>query len=226
MKQRVYLETSIVSYLTSRPSRDLIVAAHQEVTRQWWERRDQYDLYVSEYVLSEASGGDPTFAKSRTAMLAGMHELPVTEEATDLGLAIVLEGLLPQKAAIDSLHMAMAVVHEMDVLLTWNCRHLANATIQRGLASYLWSRDCGVLVVTTPEQMVGAMWEDPIVAEVRKIRDKIAKRFNYDIRAIAEYMREREKTSGHPIVSPPRRRGKARRSSGGSPRRRSAGPRS
>jgi hypothetical protein len=156
VKQRVYLETSIVSYLTARPSRDLIVAAHQEVTRQWWEgRRQEFDLHISQLVLNEAAGGDPAAARTRLALLNGISQLPVTGEVIELGGAIMADGLLPPKAGIDALHIAVASVHDMDVLLTWNCRHLANAELLRELARYLGNKDYEIPVITTPEELMG-----------------------------------------------------------------------
>ena len=113
MKQRVYLETSIVSYLVSRPSRDLIVAAHQEVTRQWWEgRRQEFDLHISQLVLNEAAGGDPAAARTRLALLNGISQLPVTGEVIELGGAIMADGLLPPKAGIDALHIGQGKRYE------------------------------------------------------------------------------------------------------------------
>ena len=156
MKQRVYLETTIVSYLTARPSRDLILAAHQEVTRQWWERRRQeFELHISQFVLNEAAGGDPVMAKKRLALLKGLRQLPVTGEAIELGRAIIADGMLPPKAGLDALHVAVASVHEIDVLLTWNCRHLANAELLRELARYLGGKDYEIPVITTPEELMG-----------------------------------------------------------------------
>ena len=156
MKQRVYIETTIVSYLTARPSRDLILAAHQEVTRQWWEgRRKGFDLQISQFVLNEAAGGDAVMAKKRMALLKGIRQLPVTDEVIELGRALIADGLLPPKAGIDALHIAVASVYETDVLLTWNCRHLANAELLRELGRYLQSKDYEMPVITTPEELMG-----------------------------------------------------------------------
>jgi hypothetical protein len=155
VKQRVYLETTIVSCLTARPSRDLILAAHQEVTRLWWERRLGFDLYVSQFVLNEAAGGDPAAAKMRLALLKGLKQLPVTDEVIDLGRALIADGMLPPKAGVDAIHVAVASVHEMDVLLTWNCRHLANAQLLRELGRYLAGKDYEIPVITTPEELMG-----------------------------------------------------------------------
>ena len=155
MRRQVYLETSIVSYLAARPSRSLIMAAHQEVTRQWWERRQRFELYISQLVLNEAAGGDSAAARRRLALVRGMRQLPVTPEVIDLGHALVMDGMLPPKAAIDALHIAVATVHDMDILLTWNCRHLANAELLGELARYLRGKGYEMPVTTTPEELMG-----------------------------------------------------------------------
>jgi predicted nucleic acid-binding protein len=155
VRRQVYLETSIVSYLAARPSRSLIMAAHQEVTRQWWERRQRFELYISQLVLNEVAGGDSAAARRRLALVRGMRQLPVTPEVIDLGHALVMDGMLPPKAAIDALHIAVATVHDMDILLTWNCRHLANAELLGELARYLRGKGYEMPVTTTPEELMG-----------------------------------------------------------------------
>ena len=130
MKPKAYIETSIVSYLTARQSRDLVVAAHQQVTRDWWARRGAFELFASQFVLDEATAGDEGAAASRRAALVETAVLEVTEEAILLAETLITGGGLPAQARIDALHVAMAAVHGMDYLLTWNCRHIANATLR------------------------------------------------------------------------------------------------
>lgn len=125
----VYIETSIASYLTARPSRDLRVAAWQQTTLQWWEQeRPKYELFTSELVLAEARGGDADAADRRLAVLAPLPLLSVTYDAKDLAGRLIAEGGIPAHAAADALHIAVANVHKMDYLLTWNCRHIGNAS--------------------------------------------------------------------------------------------------
>lgn len=131
MAERVYIETTVVSYLTARPSRDLIVAGHQQITRDWWDtRRGDYELCVSQLVLQEAGDGDAQAAKERLEVLATMTLLEIKEEAVDLAEDLVQAGALPTKAENDALHIAVAAVHRIPYLLTWNCRHMANATMR------------------------------------------------------------------------------------------------
>ncbi|MBE3123339.1 MAG: type II toxin-antitoxin system VapC family toxin [Planctomycetes bacterium] len=156
MKPRVYLETTIVSYLTARPSRDLILAAHQEVTREWWHgQREQFGLYVSQFVLDEAGDGDATAAAERLKLLKGLPLLPLTDEVRDVATGLLDAGVLPPKAQADGVHIAVATVHEMDVLLTWNCRHLANGVILGNVGRHLRSRGYEVPIICTPEELMG-----------------------------------------------------------------------
>ena len=123
----VYLESSVISYLAARPSRDLVVAGNQQVTREWWEtRRGECELYVSEVVIAECSAGDPIAASERTVFLADLPVFRVTEEAQALADELLSAMALPQKAALDALHIGLAVANGVDILLTWNCAHIAN----------------------------------------------------------------------------------------------------
>src|SRR5262249_16172722 len=122
MKLAVYLETSIIGYLTSRPSRDLVTAANQQLTRDWWElRRGDFDLFASEAVWKECSAGDGDAAKERLRLLESIPLLDVTGEAEKLAAELVRGVPLPQRAAVDALHISVATVHGIDYLLTWNC---------------------------------------------------------------------------------------------------------
>jgi predicted nucleic acid-binding protein len=157
MKPRVYLETTFVSYLTARLSRDLIVAGHQQITQDWWHRRrGDFDLYVSELVLREAGAGDAEAAKERLAVLATLPRLAVDDEASGLAEALVSPGPLPEKAASDALHIATAAVHGIAYLLTWNCRHMANATIRTKIEEICASRGFKPPIICTPEELLEA----------------------------------------------------------------------
>ena len=112
MKSRLYLETTIPSYLISRPSRNVIVASHQELTREWWEkRRDTFQLYISQLVVDEASAGDPVAARERLKVLQDLPLLDITPEVTELATSILASGKIPRKAATDAAHIAIAAVH-------------------------------------------------------------------------------------------------------------------
>jgi predicted nucleic acid-binding protein len=156
MKARVYIETSMVSYLTARPSRDIIAAAHQQISLAWWERRrHDFDLVTSLLVVNEARLGSPEASTRRLAVLEGIPLLEVTARAQELAVTIVQKGLLPQAAYPDALHIATAAVHQVDYLLTWNCNHIANAEILPRIA--LISEPFGLALpyVCTPEELLG-----------------------------------------------------------------------
>lgn len=130
MKPRVYVETSVISYLTARSSRDLIVAAHQELTRDWWRNAaEHFDLVISEFVHDEASQGDTGAAADRLAVLQELVEITVDERCRDLAQRLLQGGALPTQALYDALHVAVCAIHRVDILVTWNCKHIANVTM-------------------------------------------------------------------------------------------------
>ena len=130
MKPKVYIETSIPSYLTAWRSPDLVMAANQETTKEWWDNREQFELYVSILVIQEASAGDLNAAKRRLEQLNGIPEISITEEIEKFAEILLQKIPLPKKAKIDALHIAVATVGGMDYLLTWNCAHIANAILR------------------------------------------------------------------------------------------------
>lgn len=129
MKPSLYVETTVVSYLVGWLSRnDLQVAAHQELTRRWWSaRRAGFDLFGSSVVVDEASDGDPALAALRLQFLREVTLLRVTDQAHDLKAELLRRTQIPAKAENDALHIAIAAVHGMELLVTWNCKHIANA---------------------------------------------------------------------------------------------------
>ena len=156
MTKRVYIETTIPSYLTARPSRDLLQAARQQITHTWWNSvRQNYDLCISEIVLDEATSGDADAVQRRLSFLQGFPLLDLTEAVNDVAKAIMDSGLLPQRAVRDAIHIAVSSVHGIDILLTWNCRHIANAAIMKELRTIV--ADCGyeLPILCTPEELLG-----------------------------------------------------------------------
>ena len=157
MKSKIYVETTVVSYLTARPSRDLIVAAHQELTREWWETRGgEFDLYGSQLVIREASAGDEDAAARRREILHPLPLLEINETATRLARMLVEEAAIPRTSPEDALHIALATVHGMDYMLTWNCKHIANAEIRNAVTATCRSRGYEPPVICTPEELMGA----------------------------------------------------------------------
>lgn len=153
MKPRVYVETSVLSYLTSWRSRDLIQAAHQEVTIEWWAGRERFELFVSDAVLMEAGRGDPEAARRRLAAAEGLTALAATEEAQALASALLRAAAMPAKAAVDAAHVAIATVHGMNFLLTWNCAHIANATMREVIEDVCRREGFRAPIICTPEEL-------------------------------------------------------------------------
>jgi hypothetical protein len=153
-KKKVYIETTIVSYLTALPSRDLVLAAHQELTLEWWQRRELFDLFASEAVLQEATAGHHEPAGRRLAALESCTIVAVNAQVTHLARALLAAHALPAKAMVDALHVAAAAVHGIDYLLTWNCKHIANAATRGTIEKTC--RDAGFEppTICTPEELM------------------------------------------------------------------------
>lgn len=155
MKPAVYIETTIVSYLTARPSRDVVLAAHQQITDQWWhQRRFQFDLFTSQPVVDEAAGGHEDAARRRLYQLDDVPLLDVTDEVAILAERLLREGPIPQKAAVDAVHIAVSAVHDMDYLLTWNCKHIANAAMRNRIEAVIRSGGYTPPLLCTPEELL------------------------------------------------------------------------
>jgi len=155
MKQRVYIETSILSYLTGRHSNDLRAMANQSTTIEWWENRvTEFDVFISEFVVAESSQGDPEAAARRLAVIEQIPELEVTEDVRKLGKALVSEGPIPEGAEIDAYHIAVAAVNGMDYLLTWNCKHIANATMRPMVEQVCRTHGFEPPTICTPQELM------------------------------------------------------------------------
>ncbi len=151
----MYLETTIPSYLTAWTSRDLVMAAHQQVTREWWNnRRRDFELFVSQLVIQEAGTGNSDAAARRLELVRQFPTLKVVEAADDLAEELVRQVPLPERAALDALHIAIAAVSGMDYLLTWNCRHLANAAYQSRIGTICRTLGYEPPVICTPEALL------------------------------------------------------------------------
>lgn len=156
MKPKIYLETTIISYLSARPSRDIVVIAHQQITQEWWDRhRHNFDLYVSQLVVQEARAGDAEAAERRLKMLTEFALLELNNQALQLAHSLVEKSALPQSAVEDALHIALATVHGMDYLLTWNCRHIANAATRNRIVKLCRYKGYEPPTICTPEELLG-----------------------------------------------------------------------
>lgn len=159
--ETVYLETTFLSYLVALPARDLLIAAHQQVTRDWWQlRRSQFRCVVSQVVIDEISNGDESEVEKRLEIIKSLEVVAVSKDAEALTLAIIESGVLPPKAARDAAHIAVATVHGIQYLLTWNCRHLANAQISRRVAKICGENGFVMPSICTPEELLEENHDD------------------------------------------------------------------
>jgi hypothetical protein len=153
-KKTLYVESTIPSLATGRPSRDIITAGHQATTRLFWEtERQKYDLFISQYVIDECSLGDPDAAKRRIDFLKGIPSLGQSEKVDEL--AAVYQTLLqiPDRARTDCFHLAVCVIEEINFLLTWNCNHLgANSYLK--IREYNGGRHLWTPLLVTPDALM------------------------------------------------------------------------
>jgi len=156
MSETVYIETSILGYLTARATKNLIIAANIEVTRDWWEfRRSNFRLYISQVVLDEIAEGDSEIATQRLEIIRDFPLLELNQAVRDLAGQFLTRSNLPPKAANDAVHIATATVYGLDYLLTWNCKHIANAQIQRKLAEISLDFGYQLPILCTPYELLG-----------------------------------------------------------------------
>ncbi|MDI6402015.1 type II toxin-antitoxin system VapC family toxin [Balneolaceae bacterium ANBcel3] len=155
MKPKVYIETSVISYLCGKPSRDLITAGRQQITLHWWEvQKSNFQLFVSEPIWDESELGDPQAVEKRLSVLRKIAQLEVTPEALEFAKFLVANTPFPDNAKVDALHISIATVQHMDYILTWNFKHIANASIRSKLEVLAQSRSINLPIICTPEELV------------------------------------------------------------------------
>jgi predicted nucleic acid-binding protein len=154
MKPRVYVETSVISYLTARPSRDLNIAARQQSSIELWESQSRYELVVSDLVLAEALAGDAQAASLRRSWLEHLFVLPVDAAAQSVADALVARGALPANAYADALHIGIAASHEVEVIASWNFRHIASVWARSKIEAALLELGFGTCRIATPDELI------------------------------------------------------------------------
>ena len=153
--QSVYIETTIPSYLAAHPSSQPSIAVDQQATHAWWtQERRRFRLFTSAFTVDECSRGDAEAAARRLSFLESIPELSIPSDLNLLESDIIRLFQLPKKASTDASHLALAIVHRMDYLLTWNCTHLANAVLQKELVEYCGYHGLHVPIVCTPETLI------------------------------------------------------------------------
>ena len=156
MNRSVYIESSVISYLAARPSRDLVVAGHQAVTAEWWDsHRLRYDVYVSPLVVEEVSAGDASAAEERLRVIADIPSVSIAAEAESLASALLASNAVPANSARDALHIAIAATQGMDYLVTWNFKHINNASTRTMVVNVVSNSGLVCPVLCSPEELMG-----------------------------------------------------------------------
>jgi len=152
--EKVYVESSVISYITARPSRDLVVSARQAITNEWWEqKRKKYDVYISELVIEEISSGDKEAAQKRLDVVKQIPNLEITEIAKDLASLLISSGAVPENSPEDALHIGLAAAQGVEYLLTWNFKHINNATKRADITQLIESQGFLSPVLCSPEEL-------------------------------------------------------------------------
>lgn len=155
MKSGVYIETSIISYLTARPANDIRSAARRNSTIDWWENHSRnFHVFVSEYVLTEVAGGDPEAAEKRLNAIQAIPILETTGPVREVAESLLHFGALPRQAELDAYHIAIAATHGMEYLLTWNCKHIANAVMRPKIERICLQANCEPPIICTPDELI------------------------------------------------------------------------
>lgn len=155
MKKKVYIETSVISYYNSRLSRDIITASHQQITQEWWDKQlHSYKIFISEVVFDEISKGDLTISKKRIDSVKGFSFLEITPEIIKLSREYYEALILPDKARLDAVHLALAVYHGMDFLLSWNFLHIVGAKPRAIIEQINYNKGIKTPVLCTPEELM------------------------------------------------------------------------
>lgn len=153
---RIYIESTIPSYVAARPARDLLQAARQQLTQDWRDlQRGNHELFTSQIVLDEIADGEAKMAQRRLELMAGISVLELSTLAEAFAERVLQSGLLPAHADGDAAHIALATVHKLDILLTWNCRHIANAAIVGRVRRLAESQGLVLPEIYTPEELLG-----------------------------------------------------------------------
>jgi len=155
MKPTVYLETTVIGYLSMRVSGLLRVAANQQTTRDWWDNhRQRFDLFVSRFVVDECSNGDPVAVQERLVYLEGIPLLQIADEVHSLAESLVIGVPLPEKAAMDALHISVAAINNIQYLMTWNCKHIANPSLRPRIEKLCREGGYEPPVICTPQELL------------------------------------------------------------------------
>ena len=157
MNPSVYLETSVIGYLTSWPREDPTIAGHQNTTKLWWSTADErFELFVSQLVVRECSDGDPDAVKDRLDRIDGISVLPITPDAESLADALIHGRAVPESQPNDALHIALAATHGVQYVVSWNFRHIVNASLRPAIERICRDAEYDPPILCTPEELLEA----------------------------------------------------------------------
>jgi hypothetical protein len=160
MNKSVYIESSVISYLTARPSRDLVVSAYQQITREWWQSElTKYQCFISDFVIDEVSRGDSAAASERLKVIKTFKKIGLNETVLDLVKEYNRVLDIPSKAQLDLYHLAISVGNGMDFVLSWNFKHIANAYVREKLYEINSKLNLRTPTICTPEELIGGIYE-------------------------------------------------------------------
>lgn len=157
MKYRVYVESSVVSYLAARPSADAITATRQHFSFQLWQKRDALDLLISDAVLAEIKLGNAEFANHRLIYCDQMPVLELPDHVDEVAAYLLRDKAIPAKAYTDAVHIAIAALHDVEFIASWNFRHIAGALPRRNIERALAALGVSVPVIATPEEILESL---------------------------------------------------------------------
>lgn len=155
MKRKLYIETSVISYLTARPSKDIIVAGRQASTRDLWDNLNKFDPFVSELVYNESTKGDTVAAEARINAISNLPELDITDECHILAQAIIKDGAVPSQFPEDALHIAIGAVHNIDFIVTLNFKHINNPVTRALIRKSIESNGYQCPELCSPDELIG-----------------------------------------------------------------------
>ena len=156
MNKSVYVESSVISYLTVRSSPDLVIAGHQAVTAEWWDhRRLRYEVYVSPLVVEEISAGDASAAEERLRVIADIPSVAIAAEAESLAFALLASNVVPENSPRDALHIAIAATQGIVYLITWNFKHINNASSRTMVVNAVSNFGLVCPVLSLREELMG-----------------------------------------------------------------------
>jgi len=151
----VYIESSVISYITARPSRDIVTSARQTITVEWWEEyRNTFEIFVSELVIEEIGSGDSAAANRRLSVIDKIPILEATENSITLAKALITENAVPKSSTEDAIHISIAAVQNIDFLLTWNFKHINNANTRDRISLVISHQGYTCPVLCSPEELI------------------------------------------------------------------------